>query len=269
MAPMFNGWCLDVNWGTPPEFVNNNKKKCHVKELKYGSEAGRTSYLDRFAHIISGIKINKNGKLKHNLELVPSMFSHLTSIDLENISFKNEVLLVLAPQLENLRLSKMLNSVFDISHATHDSFTKLKTLKLVDINIDLAKLLSKCFKTLEYLELSPLRSNLKNLEEELSSLGYLSVIIDSYSPKKPVINLLSKCSESLRTLKMDFNSDIMIDFSTLLEQLMKITTFEMVTHLTSLQIDIEGFLNKCPLIQKLTLHRYQMEVNDQHLKTII
>merc|ERR1719154_1027323 len=111
MAPMFHNWCFDANWGTQPEYVLKDQKNFHIKELKKSSENDPTSYLNRLAHRISSIQISKKGLLLQHLEDDPYKFSHLTSLDLEHVSFNNKqyfalkVLGFLSPQLENLRLA--------------------------------------------------------------------------------------------------------------------------------------------------------------------
>jgi hypothetical protein len=96
-------------------------------------------------------------------------------------------------------------------------------------------------------------------------LNYLSIRLTSNYSEPCLKNLLSKCSGSLRTLKLilDYKTD-QTDFSFLLEQILKITTLE----IKSDEGDIEKFLNKCPLIQNLTLNGHKKEVGRIILKDL-
>jgi hypothetical protein len=157
---------------------------------------------------------------------------------------------VLAHNLDNLRLAK--NSMdydfdFDISSVDEESrcFTKLKTLSLQNIRIDLNKILSKCSKTLKSLDLNRYL-NLENLDEKLSCLDNLS-ITRFKNHKNPVKNLLSKVSGSLKTLKL-VSVSFDFDMSSLLEETLKITTLELESEAV---VGLALFLNKCPLVQNL------------------
>ena len=72
-------------------------------------------------------------------------------------------------------------------------------------------------------------------------------------------SLLSKCSGSLKTLKLIFIDIEEIGFCTLLEQTMKITTLELEFR-SKVEDGIDIFFNKCRLLQRLTLQGYHREV---------
>ena len=149
-----------------------------------------------------------------------------------------------------------------------DCFIELKTLKIEgNIEIDLTKVLTKCCKTLVHLELNPNVDDCYRLElqHQLQSLNYLSISFSCRFDETNVKNLLSKCSGSLRTLKLVlyYKTD-KTDYSVLLEQTLKITTLE----IESDEGDIEKFLNKCPLIQNLTLNGHKKEVGRIILKDL-
>ena len=152
MAPMFHGYCFEASRGTQPDFILNATKNFHVMELKNRLKVDPTSNLiNRFPHRISSLEIKKEGVLLNNLNINPVRFSHLTSLDHQFVSFSSSSLLIVAPQLEQLKLTHMKNSLFDISTVDEDSkcFTKLKTLELINIDIDVKKILDKCCNTLK------------------------------------------------------------------------------------------------------------------------
>jgi hypothetical protein len=182
---------------------------------------------------------------------------------------------VLAPQLENLRLVNMKKEL-DISSVDKDSkaFSKLKNLKLENIQIDLTKILTNSCNTLESLELYDVEFS-DNLEEELSCLTYISITYEfgdfEYNGVELSLSkLLSNCSQSLRTLKLVIdNNGFPIDFSKLLKQPMNITTLKI--EIIDEGQNFEKFLNKCPLIQNLFLGDYSAkeELNKIVLKDLI
>ena len=81
-------------------------------------------------------------------------------------------------------------------------------------------------------------------------LNYFQLIIDVHS-------------EQILKLCFDYKTD-QTDYSVLLEQTLKITTLEMESD----EGDIEKFLNKCPLIQNLTLNGHKKEVGRIILKDL-
>ena len=85
--------------------------------------------------------------------------------------------------------------------------------------------------------------------------------------EEPLRNLLFKCSESLKTLKLSVNS-VNIDISHLLEKALNITYLEVYILNSRKKSNIEDFLNKCPLLQKLTLCAYNKEINGIVLKDL-
>ena len=153
-----------------------------------------------------------------------------------------------------------MDNEFDISTVDEKSkcFTKLKTLKLRGIEIDVRNILSKCCNRLEYLELNSL-SGLELLEVELFNLEHLFIELFIEFEEESLRNLLSKCSGSLKTLNLSFIDINDMTLSTLLGQTMKITAFELESEY-ELEDGIDIFLNKCPLLQSLTLHEYHMEI---------
>jgi hypothetical protein len=98
--------------------------------------------------------------------------------------------------------------------------------------IDLTNILTKCCNTLVHLELhlGYKATYGLDLQHQLQSLNYLSV---SFAPKCDELylkNLLSKCSGRLRTLKLHlFYKTNKTDFSSLLEQTLKITALEILS----------------------------------------
>jgi hypothetical protein len=179
--------------------------------------------------------------------------------------------LLVAPQLEQLKLTSTRNS-FDISTVDEESrcFTKLKTLELFNIDIDVKKILDKCCNSLKYFEFVPYRSidNLRYLENSLSSLQYLDIVLKFNDSEEALRNLLFKCSGSLKTLKLFVCSNKIV-MSHLLEQALNITSLYIYFSMNKReQSNIEGFLNKCPLLQKLTLGRCNKEINQIVLKDL-
>ena len=275
MAPMFKNWCFEADKGKQPDFVLQADKNLCVSVLGDRSAVDPvTNLMNGYSHRITSIKMDADrGDLLYYLDNETSKFSNLTSLDLVSVFIGNDALLVLAPKLENLRLAEntMDDMEYDISSVDEDSkyFTKLKTLSLRNINIDLNKILSKCCNTLESLNLNNDRMYLPlvNLDKELSSLNNLSITVRYNDSANPVRNLLSRCSRSLKTLKF-FDFSKCFYFSSLLEETLKITTLEVASE------SVEGltlFLNKCPLVQNLILigfHGFREEENNLVLKDL-
>ena len=273
---MFKNWCFEADKGTQPDFVLKADKNLCVSVLEKRSAVDPTTNLmNGYSHRITSIKMDIDiGNLLHYLDNEPSKFSNLTSLDLESVSIEINALLVLAPKLENLRLADNdmdYDMEYDISSVDEDSqcFTKLKTLSLQNINIDLNKILSKCCNTLESLNLNydMMYLPLVNLDKELSSLNDLSITVRYNDSANPIRNLISKCSRSLRMLKFfDFSKGF--DLSLILEETLNITTLEVESN------SVDGstlFLNKCPLVQNLTLvgfDEFREEVNHLVLKDL-
>jgi hypothetical protein len=254
LAPIFHGWCFQVDKGIQPDFVlKDDGKNFQVKDLRFNFASPIYHLLKTCTKRISGIKIEKEGVLLNHLSRNPAHFLILTSLDLETVRFDKDSLLILAPQLENLRLDSLMNSEIDISSVDEDSqcFSRLKTLILWNMEIDVKKILSKCCNKLKHLELVNLRlsDNLDNLENELSSLSYLFFCMNFEDTVHSLRNLLSKCCRSLRTLKLLTHRNC-IDMSTLLDQTTEIKELEISR--TSVK-NIADFLRKCPLVQKLSL----------------
>ena len=276
---MYPTWSFQANKGDIPDFVLKKKNNFSVYAscLKFPKDAA--SYdnatdkaaivFNRFAHRISNIKVDGLPKLMNSLQCMRAAeYPHLTSLDLIEVEFDNDSLLLLAPQLEHLRLAFMDNDEFDISSVDEKSkcFTKLKTLKLRSTNIDVKTILSKCCNTLEYLELDSL-SSLDLTELEFSHLEHLILHFVIEYDRESLKNILSKCCVSLKTLKISFMDVEEIGFCTLLEQTMKITTLELDFD-SELEDGIDKFFNKCPLVQNLTLNGCGMEVNRIILKDL-
>jgi hypothetical protein len=179
--------------------------------------------------------------------------------------------LFLAPQLEHLSLA-LVDDEFDISTVDEKSkcFTKLKTLKLLRSMIDVKKILIKCSNKLEYFKLDSLSivNGLEFTELEFSHLEYLNLQFWFEYPGESLKNILSKCCVSLKTLKLSFIDMEEIGFCTLLEQTMNITTLELEFASEEEGIGIDKFLNKCPLVQRLTIYGYHREVNGIILKDL-
>ena len=286
MAQIYRNWYWNtLEYGTPPDFVLKSRKKICVYALKdddhsddddeYATNAAAIT-LNRFAHKISSIKVNSLYLMTNVKCMKPAEFPHLTSLDLEAVDFDNDSLLMLAPQLESLRLVKIWKR-FDISSIDEESksFTKLKILKIEYVQIDVKKILTKCCNSLKYLvlesgkwDLDEFRFDsgiwhLEDLEKELPNLINLYVRVNKNLPVESVRHLLTKCSVSLRTLS--FHSDVTIDLSTLLKQTMKITTLE--ANFRSVD-GLEILLSKCPLVQKLSIKNYYQEVKELVLKDL-
>ena len=274
MAAIFKDWCFQASRTIPFDLMADTSKKFRVKAIK--DEDNTSDLIKRFVSRFSGLRINFRGVLLNNLERKPAAFLNVTSLDLENVTFSVEALLVLAPQLENLRMVNTYNykQSFDISSVDKDSkaFSKLKNLNLENIQIDLTKILTNCCNTLESLDLEDLGGIIlsDDLEEELSSLTYLSLNID-FNDYVGLSKLLSKCSGSLRTLKLKINNSgsFAMDFSKLLKQTLNITTLEIESFADG--ENIEKFVNECPLVQNLFLSYYRAkeELNKVFLKDLI
>ena len=275
LAPMYENWCFDATKGTPPDFVLKTNRNCCVYALNFelpidtnDAEDTAANLINRYAHRISSIKVKRLPKLMNSMKCMkPTEYPHLTSLDLKQVEFDNDSLLLLAPQLEHLSLVYMDNE-FDISTVDEQSkcFTKLKTLKIVDTMIDGAKVLSKCSNKLEYLELDSL-SGLELTELEFSHLEHLSILFCIEYDGESLKNLLSKCCSSLKTLMLSFMEIEEIGLHTLLEQTMNITTLELEFE-SGLEDGIDIFLNKCPLLQTLTISGYCMDINGLILKDL-
>ena len=268
MASMFKNWCFEADKGIQPDYVLTAHKSFHLMEMRDSPQVDPTSNLmNRFPHRISSMQIDKEGVLINNLNSNPVRFSHLTSLDLQFVSFSSSSLLIVAPQLKELKLNSIGNS-FDISTVDVDSkcFTKLETLKLFNIDIDVKKILDKCCNTLKYFGCIHCRL-IDNLENSLSSLQYLDIIVNPKDLEEPYRNILFKCSGSLKTLKLNVNS-VNIDISHLLEKALNITYLVVQIRNSRKKSNIEDFLNKCPLLQKLTLCGYKKEMNGIVLKDL-
>ena len=286
LAQIYRNWYWNtLEYVTPPDFVLESRKKICVYALKdddhsddddeYATNAAAIS-LNRFAHKISSIKVNSVYLMTNVKCMKPAEFPHLTSLDLEAVDFDDDSLIMLAPQLESLRLVKIWKR-FDISSIDEESksFTKLKILKIEYVQIDVKKILTKCCNSLKYLvlesgkwDLDEFRFDsgiwhLEDLEKELPNLINLYVRVNKNLPVESVRHLLTKCSVSLRTLS--FHSDVTIDLSTLLKQTMKITTLE--ANFRSVD-GLEILLSKCPLVQKLSIKNYYQEVKELVLKDL-
>ena len=264
MAPIFKDWCFEASRRISQDFIWDTNKKIRIHALKTKRPIDFTKpLLNGFSNRISSMRIDFKGVLLNNLERKPAGFSNLTSLDLESVKFSNDSLLMLAPQLEKLRLAYMKKQEFDLSSINSESmaFSKLRNLILIDIHIDLKKILTKCCHTLKSMEL--IGFHLNTLEQELTCLNYLSI-----SPGRGVSdqmsNLLTKCSGSLRTLKLDFFETELINLSSLLKQTMKITTLVMEYEGDNL----DQFLSKCPQVQNLTLRSYRKAIDDVVLKDL-
>ena len=254
---MFKAWYFQASRSISSEITSDTTKNFRVHAIKTKPPIDHTSQLIKAsAHRISSMTINFKGVLLNNLERKPAQFSILTSLDLDSVTFSTETLLLLAPQLLNLRLAHMKNH-FDISSVDNESkaFSKLKNIKFNNVVIDMKTILTKCCHTLESLDLHPLTLS-DALDEELTSLKCLSIYPEPEDSHHFMSNLLSKCSGSLRTMRLEIPYVKGIDFSTLLKENMKITTLEIVYQ----RCNIEKFLNKCPLIQHLYLKYFWSEL---------
>ena len=258
---MFNAWGFDTIRGQQPDFVLKTEKKLCVSYLRKNYDLNPTKdFVKRYPHRISSIKIDLKGVLLNHLNWYPANFINLISLDLEHVSFDNDSLLVLAPQLENLSLIDMQNG-FDVSSVDEESksFTKLKSLKLINADIFGAKeILVKCCNTLEYLECDTDQNyGFNDIVVEISTLHKLIIyIINDMSAR----NLISKCSGSLRTLDvMVIDAEFSNNLCSLLVQTMKITTLVIPP---TLGTNIEILLSKCPLIQNLSIHYCYYELKE-------
>jgi hypothetical protein len=269
MAPMFEDWGFADNRGTQPDFILEKEKNIRIRHLKRRSENGPSQNLTKYANRITSLQTDLEGALLSYLKVCPAKFSKLTSLELENVEFDNDSLLMLAPQLQNLGLSniKQEHEYFDLESVDEgcESFTKLKTLTLKDVEIDLVKILTKCSNTLEYLELK-FPGLPANLGQEFSSLRTLNLYLDASNSGHSVRNLLTKCCGSLITLIIHSPYHAKLDYSALLQHPIGITTLEINAHKKS---DIETFLSKCPMVQTLILRNYFGELNTLFMKDLI
>ena len=266
MSKTFQYWCFNFTKGSLPDFVLENKPFFIKSSLDYSNE---DSYLiNRFAHRISRLEINTTHMLMLNLRnMKMTEFPCLHTLDLKSVSFDNQSLIMMSPQLEILKLS-CIKTKFDLDSIKEDdkSFTKLKVLKIVDCNIDGNKILSKCCKTLKHLELG--HKQLKHLKglEQLSSIKFIEISITNIPQQSKVRHLLSKASASLRTLVLHDKSYDKADLSMLLlAQTMAITSIKIESNTRKLS----KFLNECPQIQKLTLIGHERDVDQVLLKDLI
>ena len=267
MSPMFKSWGFAVIRGPQPDFVLKDDKKFCVSVLKNHYDDPMLILVDKYLHRFSSIKLDLPGVLLSRLKWCSANFTNLTSLDLASVHFDNASLLVLAPQLENLRLNNIEN-VFDVSTVNEESkcFTRLKTLELIYTNvIDAKKILSKSSKTLECLVCDTVQQNygFNDLVVELSSLKKLLIYIDDEMSAR---NLISKCSGSLRTLElMDIFGALPINLCSLLVQSMSITTLVIEP---TLGTNVEILLSKCPLIQNLSILFYDSELKEVFLNDL-
>ena len=278
---MYENWCFDATKGTPPDFVlKTNRNWCvyalgdlFTNNITVNDNAIDTAanLFNRFAHRISSIRVERLPRLMNSLQCMrPAEFPHLTSLELESVRLDNDSLLLLAPQLEHLSLACLNNQMFDISTVDEQSkcFTNLKTLKLFSIEIDVKKILSKCCHSLKYLDLDSL-SGLDLLEQELYHLKHAIIYLRAGFYLESLRNLLFKCSRSLETLKLTLRDYDNIGLCKLLDQPLKITTLEIMQLNTRLEEkDFVIFLNKCPLVQKLTLTGFNIEMTGIVLKDL-
>ena len=269
MDSRYNFWCFWAHKGTPPKFVILDEKKFCVKvsigEDRFCSHDG--NIINRFAHrickltICFNVKVKTKGLLDYLKNMQPAQFPYLTSLHLYYVEFDNYSLLQLSPQLEILRLC-LIDTNFDVSSVSDEDmcFTKLKELFLEYCNIDDKKILSKCSNILEQLALnSSLGEKLKNYEYKLSALKYLAVDVGDDSQLYGR-NLLTKASSShLRSLFIKAQG---CDLSDLLAQPMNIVSLHMEAKNAK---NIEGFLNKCPLLQNLKLTDYEFDLKEVKL----
>ena len=108
-------------------------------------------------------------------------------------------------------------------------------------------------------------SGLELLEHELSHLEHLIIYSFREYDRESLKNILSKCCVSLKTLKISYVEEG--SFFTLLKQTMNITALELNFE-SEVEDDIDIFLNKCPLLQRLTIYGYDREVNGINLKNL-
>ena len=281
---MFNTWCFDPHLGDDPDLHLHTDKKLCVKELRKRSNGALISTLtNKYAHRISSIRIDFEGAFFNSfirtLQYDPLRdFEHVTSLDLEAVPFHNDFLLMLAPNLEYLRLLniKRGHDIYEdyqiIPFVDDEStcYTKIKTLILDDDNM-MNVILRKCCNSLEYLECyNKFSLEFVDVEKELSCIKHLSIYTDDNCVDIPSVrSLISKCSGSLNTLKLEYLEG-MIDFSQLLEQTLKITTLVLDVNGAEEEIDkgTAVFLRKCPLIQNLTLIGFTQELGEFVLKDL-
>ena len=111
MAPIFQNWCFEPTKGTQPDFVLKGDKNYCVLIRDHFVVDPTTHLKNGYLKRITSIKINTTprGNFYSYLNCYPHEFSNLTSLDLDNVGLTNESLLVLAPNLENLRLANTNN----------------------------------------------------------------------------------------------------------------------------------------------------------------
>ena len=279
MDQLFHVWSFDIYRANVPDFVLKSDKKYCVK-IRIDPTADLTSsdignFINRHSQKMSSLDINAVNEPQHYSDILmssltnmkPAEFPYLTSLDLNDLQFDNNSLLLLAPQLEHLRLSHCTPG-FDLSSVSEEDecFSRLRTLYVFHCNIDLKKILAKSCKTLKALGLktSYTTRNIVDFNHEFTSLEYLRIILSCKIEERMVRNLLTKASKTLRTLVLTMGSSEEIETSTLLQQPMKITSLKVAQVNTSLS----QFLKSCPLVQDLTLHCCTGELEGTVLKDL-
>jgi hypothetical protein len=106
---MFYDWCFEVTRNNLPDFILKSDKKFHIW-VGENEVDGNCLLINRFSHRISSIQMDSFKFMMNFLEdMKPYEFPHLTTLDFEFTSLENKSLLLLAPQLQNLRLVYMQN----------------------------------------------------------------------------------------------------------------------------------------------------------------
>ena len=272
MDPRYNYWSFNASKGTPPNFALLDGKKFCLKVIVRDDHGCNHdgNFINRYAHRISKLtivfnifmmNIDANCLMVYLKNMKPAEFPYLTSLTLFKVEFDNDSLLQLSPQLETLKLF-MVDTKFDLSTVSVESlcFTKLKTLCIQYCYIDHKKIVSKCSKILEHLDVKyKMGERSAYYHSEFSALKHLNMDLDHHALLCE-INLLTKASSQLKTLIINGNG---CDFSDLLEQNMGITRLGLDAEDAT---NIERFLNKCPLIQDFKLLYYEFELNEVKLE---
>ena len=291
MSSMFYGdWCFDLSKGTPPDIVMKSDRMfqitCNVeKETQINVYK---KIINSLANRITSLSVTDfvDDELPlHNLlkDIEPAKFANVTSLFLEFCEIDNQCLLLLAPQLESLYLDQICTE-FDLSNVTttseDESFTRLKSLTLKVVYIDVLKIVEKCSTTLQFLELEFDQHmmkqntvwsliNFQDLEHDLRSLKSLNVFVDMVEELPGVQNLLSKACRSLVKLDMGFSNLLqLVDLSTLVEHEQSLIIKSLDLKLYSNVNNVNKFLKKCPLTQNLTLEGYEKRIKKVELNNL-
>ncbi len=128
-------------------------------------------------------------------------YFHLTNLKSLSLSFcqvDSRILVPLATNLKHLHLSFMRKFDLTALEETSTTFHSLKSLKLKNCGINIAKFLAKCCDSLEELEIVGRTAYCDGSPPKLTRLTKLSILCSNLN----IAELLAKCCHSLQHLKI-------------------------------------------------------------------